>query len=192
MGRGDEEVMMMNMEMKPAWLQGLMGETFFGGCGVHENCRKNEKNIFCLLCCLSICPHCLPSHRSHPLLQVLVLFLQFGSQFFDTIIINEVIFFFLTFFLSLFLPVMLNFFVGREWILWINSWALLNFPSCCSFPKFRFGLSHLSLLMFLDNTFFFFPCEFDQFMECYIFVQFYLFCFDLIQVYFHIVCLFLF
>ncbi|KAL9453081.1 hypothetical protein AB3S75_005773 [Citrus x aurantiifolia] len=70
MGRGDDEVVMMNMEVKPAWLQGLMGETFFGGCGVHENCRKNEKNIFCLLCCLSICPHCLPSHRSHPLLQV--------------------------------------------------------------------------------------------------------------------------
>ncbi|KDO77292.1 hypothetical protein CISIN_1g0481581mg, partial [Citrus sinensis] len=69
MGRGDDEVVMMNMEVKPAWLQGLMGETFFGGCGVHENCRKNEKNIFCLLCCLSICPHCLPSHRSHPLLQ---------------------------------------------------------------------------------------------------------------------------
>ncbi|XP_048228538.1 uncharacterized protein LOC8263599 isoform X2 [Ricinus communis] len=55
---------------KPAWLEGLMAETFFGGCGVHENSRKNEKNIFCLLCCLSICPHCLPSHHSHPLLQV--------------------------------------------------------------------------------------------------------------------------
>ncbi|KAF2282232.1 hypothetical protein GH714_005434 [Hevea brasiliensis] len=47
-----------------------MAETFFGDCGVHENRRKNEKNIFCLLCCLSICPHCLPTHRSHPLLQV--------------------------------------------------------------------------------------------------------------------------
>ncbi|KAL6201700.1 hypothetical protein ACLB2K_025412 [Fragaria x ananassa] len=56
--------------MKPAWLQGLMGETFFGGCGVHENRRKSEKNVFCLHCCLSICPHCLHSHRSHPLLQV--------------------------------------------------------------------------------------------------------------------------
>ncbi|KAL5578243.1 hypothetical protein UlMin_019942 [Ulmus minor] len=56
--------------MKPAWLEGLMAETFFGGCGVHQNRRKNEKNVFCLHCCLSICPHCLPSHRSHPLLQV--------------------------------------------------------------------------------------------------------------------------
>ncbi|KAM7270375.1 hypothetical protein ACFE04_029589 [Oxalis oulophora] len=56
---------------KPAWLSGLMGETtFFGGCGVHENRRKNEKNIFCLHCCLSLCPHCLPSHHHHPLLQV--------------------------------------------------------------------------------------------------------------------------
>lgn len=61
----------MEMVVKPAWLEGLMAETFFGVCGVHESRRKNEKNVFCLLCCLSICPHCLPSHRSHPLLQVL-------------------------------------------------------------------------------------------------------------------------
>ncbi|XP_015891012.3 protein RGF1 INDUCIBLE TRANSCRIPTION FACTOR 1 [Ziziphus jujuba] len=61
---------MVEMSMKPAWLEGLMAETFFGGCGVHENRRKNEKNVFCLHCCLSICPHCLPSHSSHPLLQV--------------------------------------------------------------------------------------------------------------------------
>ncbi|GMH21058.1 hypothetical protein Nepgr_022900 [Nepenthes gracilis] len=54
----------------PAWLQGLMGETFFTGCEVHLNRRKNEKNIFCLACCLSFCNHCLPSHRPHPLLQV--------------------------------------------------------------------------------------------------------------------------
>lgn len=66
--------MNMNMNMKPAWLEGLMAETFFGGCGVHENRRKNEKNVFCLNCCLSICPHCLPSHASHPLLQVLLLY----------------------------------------------------------------------------------------------------------------------
>ncbi|TKY59684.1 hypothetical protein E2542_SST16777 [Spatholobus suberectus] len=59
-----------DMNVKPAWLERLMAETFFGGCGVHQNQRKNEKNIFCLHCCLSICPHCLPSHRSHPLLQV--------------------------------------------------------------------------------------------------------------------------
>ncbi|KAK9733506.1 hypothetical protein RND81_04G071700 [Saponaria officinalis] len=57
--------------MKPAWLDGLIGETtFFAACANHEARRKNEKNIFCLTCCLSFCPHCLPSHRSHPLLQV--------------------------------------------------------------------------------------------------------------------------
>lgn len=61
----------MSMNEKPAWLERLMGETFFGDCGVHKNRRKNEKNVFCLHCCLSICPHCFPSHTSHPLLQVL-------------------------------------------------------------------------------------------------------------------------
>ncbi|CAN1225483.1 Protein RGF1 INDUCIBLE TRANSCRIPTION FACTOR 1 [Linum grandiflorum] len=54
----------------PAWLQGLIGESFFGTCGAHAERRKNEKNVFCLLCCLTICPHCFPSHPSHPLLQV--------------------------------------------------------------------------------------------------------------------------
>lgn len=68
-------MMMMNhcgstMGAKPAWLQALMADTFFGSCLLHENRRKSEKNVFCLHCCLSICPHCLPSHRSHPLLQV--------------------------------------------------------------------------------------------------------------------------
>ncbi|KAF9587638.1 hypothetical protein IFM89_004470 [Coptis chinensis] len=58
------------MVMKPAWLEGLIGETFYELCGVHENLRKNEKNIFCLNCCRSICTHCHPSHASHHLLQV--------------------------------------------------------------------------------------------------------------------------
>ncbi|KAK1304307.1 hypothetical protein QJS10_CPB11g01447 [Acorus calamus] len=61
---------MMVAAAKPAWLEGLMSETFFGNCGGHENKKKNEKNIFCLGCCRSICHHCVPSHRSHPLLQV--------------------------------------------------------------------------------------------------------------------------
>lgn len=68
--RGDMDMDMSMMNMKPAWLERLMDETFFGDCGVHKNRRKNEKNIFCLHCCLSICPHCLSSHASHPLLQV--------------------------------------------------------------------------------------------------------------------------
>ncbi|KAE9598710.1 putative transcription repressor PLATZ family [Lupinus albus] len=71
----EEEIMVIedgydNNNVKPAWLERLVGETFFSGCGVHLNQRKNEKNVFCLHCCLSICPHCFPSHRLHPLLQV--------------------------------------------------------------------------------------------------------------------------
>ncbi|XP_077221510.1 PLATZ transcription factor family protein [Tasmannia lanceolata] len=59
------------MEMeKPSWLEGLVGETFFTECGTHQRRRKNEKNIFCLDCCESICQNCLTSHRSHPLIQV--------------------------------------------------------------------------------------------------------------------------
>lgn len=54
----------------PGWLEGLVEETFFAGCGPHGRKRKNEKNIFCLHCCLSICPHCAPHHPQHPLLQV--------------------------------------------------------------------------------------------------------------------------
>ncbi|XP_072970369.1 protein RGF1 INDUCIBLE TRANSCRIPTION FACTOR 1-like [Typha angustifolia] len=54
----------------PEWLGGLVEESFFVGCGEHESRKKNEKNIFCLDCCTSICPHCAPSHPSHPLLQV--------------------------------------------------------------------------------------------------------------------------
>ncbi|CAA0823818.1 PLATZ transcription factor family protein [Striga hermonthica] len=55
-----------------AWLRGLMSENFFASCGAHQNFRsKNEKNIYCLICCLSFCHHCLPSHHpSHPLIQV--------------------------------------------------------------------------------------------------------------------------
>lgn len=80
------------MNMKPAWLERLMDETFFGDCGVHKNRRKNEKNIFCLHCCLSICPHCLSSHTSHPLLQVLYYIIPYPinfTQFFSYIINNS-------------------------------------------------------------------------------------------------------
>ncbi|XP_054807955.1 protein RGF1 INDUCIBLE TRANSCRIPTION FACTOR 1 isoform X2 [Prosopis cineraria] len=56
--------------MKPAWLEALYTQKFFVGCSYHENSKKNEKNICCLDCCTSICPHCLPSHRFHRLLQV--------------------------------------------------------------------------------------------------------------------------
>ncbi|XP_038973139.1 uncharacterized protein LOC103721368 [Phoenix dactylifera] len=55
---------------KPAWLEALDTQRFFIGCSVHEGARKNEKNICCLDCCTAICPHCLPSHRYHRLVQV--------------------------------------------------------------------------------------------------------------------------
>ncbi|KAK9148059.1 hypothetical protein Scep_006816 [Stephania cephalantha] len=54
----------------PHWLQALLSEKFFNPCPVHESAKKNEKNILCLDCCLSICPHCLSPHRSHRLLQI--------------------------------------------------------------------------------------------------------------------------
>ncbi|XP_062218314.1 protein RGF1 INDUCIBLE TRANSCRIPTION FACTOR 1-like [Phragmites australis] len=58
------------MEMRPGWVGGLVAESFFVACPAHESRKKNEKNIFCLGCCASICPHCAPAHRHHPLLQV--------------------------------------------------------------------------------------------------------------------------
>ncbi|XP_074590221.1 protein RGF1 INDUCIBLE TRANSCRIPTION FACTOR 1-like [Curcuma longa] len=54
----------------PGWLGRLMEESFFVGCDAHGSRKKSEKNIFCLDCCTSICPHCAPAHPSHPLLQV--------------------------------------------------------------------------------------------------------------------------
>uniref|UniRef100_A0A0A9DNS7 B box-type domain-containing protein n=1 Tax=Arundo donax TaxID=35708 RepID=A0A0A9DNS7_ARUDO len=58
------------MGMRPGWVGGLVAETFFASCPAHESRKKNEKNIFCLGCCASICPHCAPAHSHHPLLQV--------------------------------------------------------------------------------------------------------------------------
>ncbi|XP_010244870.1 PREDICTED: uncharacterized protein LOC104588578 [Nelumbo nucifera] len=55
---------------KPAWLEALYTQKFFVGCSTHDTAKKNEKNILCLDCCTSICPHCLPSHRYHRLVQV--------------------------------------------------------------------------------------------------------------------------
>uniref|UniRef100_A0A7N0RFE4 B box-type domain-containing protein n=1 Tax=Kalanchoe fedtschenkoi TaxID=63787 RepID=A0A7N0RFE4_KALFE len=54
----------------PGWLDALYSEQFFTGCPDHEYAKKNEKNVLCVDCCASICPHCLPSHWSHRLLQV--------------------------------------------------------------------------------------------------------------------------
>ncbi|KAJ8435004.1 hypothetical protein Cgig2_027847 [Carnegiea gigantea] len=54
----------------PEWLDALYKETFFANCPSHENAKKNEKNVLCLDCCISICPHCLPLHRFHRLIQI--------------------------------------------------------------------------------------------------------------------------
>ncbi|KAL6956689.1 hypothetical protein U1Q18_047193 [Sarracenia purpurea var. burkii] len=54
----------------PQWLEILLGERFFNSCLTHELDKKNEKNTFCLDCCISLCPHCLPPHPSHRLLQI--------------------------------------------------------------------------------------------------------------------------
>ena len=62
---------MVSSNLLPRWLEALLREKFFNACVIHEYAKKNEKNIFCLDCCTSICPHCLSPHRSHRLLQVL-------------------------------------------------------------------------------------------------------------------------
>ncbi|KAL1543394.1 protein RGF1 INDUCIBLE TRANSCRIPTION FACTOR 1-like [Salvia divinorum] len=51
-------------------LLALLSEKFFNCCTIHQDAKKNEKNIFCLDCCIGICPHCLPHHPSHRLLQI--------------------------------------------------------------------------------------------------------------------------
>ncbi|KAL5987072.1 hypothetical protein ACLOJK_041068 [Asimina triloba] len=53
-----------------SWLLSLLSQKFFIPCFLHESSRKSEKNIFCLDCRTTICPHCLPPHHSHRLLQV--------------------------------------------------------------------------------------------------------------------------
>ncbi|KZV49030.1 hypothetical protein F511_10981 [Dorcoceras hygrometricum] len=54
----------------PRWLLALLREKFFNACLVHEDAKKNEKNVFCLDCCEGICPHCFIHHPSHRLLQI--------------------------------------------------------------------------------------------------------------------------
>ncbi|MCO5561799.1 hypothetical protein L7F22_015423 [Adiantum nelumboides] len=56
--------------MKPMWLQMLLAEKFFTTCAKHDCQKKNDKNVFCLDCMVSICQHCLSDHDSHRLLQI--------------------------------------------------------------------------------------------------------------------------
>ncbi|CAF2264780.1 hypothetical protein HID58_013956 [Brassica napus] len=89
----------LQMEPKdfPAWLEVLLKEKFFNACLDHEDVKKNEKNILCIDCCLSICPHCLPSHNSHRLLQIRryvyndVLRVEDGSKLMDCSLIQPYI-----------------------------------------------------------------------------------------------------
>ncbi|GAV71784.1 PLATZ domain-containing protein [Cephalotus follicularis] len=62
--------MLVSSHYVPRWLEVLLTEKFFNACILHEEARKNEKNIYCLDCCISICPHCLSPHNSHRLLQI--------------------------------------------------------------------------------------------------------------------------
>ncbi|XP_047324650.1 protein RGF1 INDUCIBLE TRANSCRIPTION FACTOR 1-like [Impatiens glandulifera] len=54
----------------PPCLEGLLTEKFFNSCLIHQESKKNEKNVFCFDCCRGICSHCLPFHSSHHLLQI--------------------------------------------------------------------------------------------------------------------------
>ncbi|KAK7395633.1 hypothetical protein VNO78_16197 [Psophocarpus tetragonolobus] len=56
----------------PRWLQVLLTEKFYNACIIHEEAKKNEKNVYCLDCCISLCPHCVSphTHSSHRLLQI--------------------------------------------------------------------------------------------------------------------------
>ncbi|XP_047306574.1 protein RGF1 INDUCIBLE TRANSCRIPTION FACTOR 1-like [Impatiens glandulifera] len=54
----------------PRWVQPLLTEKFFNACLIHDQSKKNEKNIFCFHCCQGICTHCSSLHPSHRLLQI--------------------------------------------------------------------------------------------------------------------------
>ncbi|KAG6437802.1 hypothetical protein SASPL_102732 [Salvia splendens] len=54
----------------PGWLSALLTEKFFSPCIIHQDQKKNEKNVFCFDCCAGICPYCFYNHRSHRLLQI--------------------------------------------------------------------------------------------------------------------------
>ncbi|XP_027913356.1 uncharacterized protein LOC114173273 isoform X4 [Vigna unguiculata] len=65
-----QQLKMAGFNSVPNWLLILKEEKFFTRCLSHGSVKKNEKNVFCLDCCTSICLHCLPFHRSHVFLQI--------------------------------------------------------------------------------------------------------------------------
>ncbi|KAK8526143.1 hypothetical protein V6N12_020624 [Hibiscus sabdariffa] len=54
---------------KTDWLSTLLGSEFFGPCFDHQDLRKNDKNVFCIDCCLEFCRHC-KAHSQHRSLQI--------------------------------------------------------------------------------------------------------------------------
>ncbi|ERN15032.1 hypothetical protein AMTRI_Chr02g214080 [Amborella trichopoda] len=70
MVREEEEEIEDEVLAPPPWLDGLVKGSFFTPCAFHESRKKNEKNVFCLECCVSLCTHCISSHPPHPFLQV--------------------------------------------------------------------------------------------------------------------------
>lgn len=57
----------------PPWLLHLLKSTFFLPCSIHADSNKSECNQYCLDCmCHALCPSCLPSHKAHHIIQVLI------------------------------------------------------------------------------------------------------------------------
>lgn len=54
----------------PCWLDTLLREEFFGPCLSHPGVKQNEKNIFCLDCCMGLCCNCSSTHIGHRVLQI--------------------------------------------------------------------------------------------------------------------------
>ncbi|XP_065856830.1 protein RGF1 INDUCIBLE TRANSCRIPTION FACTOR 1 [Euphorbia lathyris] len=52
------------------WLTSLLNCKFFDSCIIHQQLRKNEKNVFCMDCNLEFCRHCVKAHFLHPKLQI--------------------------------------------------------------------------------------------------------------------------
>ncbi|XP_061973704.1 protein RGF1 INDUCIBLE TRANSCRIPTION FACTOR 1-like [Populus nigra] len=52
------------------WLSTLFHSEFFDSCGLHQEHRKNEKNVFCIDCRVGCCRHCMESHFLHRQFQI--------------------------------------------------------------------------------------------------------------------------
>ncbi|KAG5236661.1 hypothetical protein OIU76_011461 [Salix suchowensis] len=52
------------------WLTTLLCSEFFDSCSLHQEHRKNEKNVFCIDCNVGCCRHCMRSHFPHRQFQI--------------------------------------------------------------------------------------------------------------------------